>query len=221
MPYTKFKVVLMDEATAFLESLPLKVYKKIDYNIGKVAGGIMDKDLFKKLEDTEIWEFRTLYNGIQYRLLAFWDTEAETLVIATHGFVKKTQKTPQKEIDKAEILMKEYFNSKNKDMKLTTIEELRDKRLGTVGTPERDRFEEDLQAEINAYFIGEAIRKARQAQNLTQEQLGERIGVQKSQISKFERGKSITLTSLTRVFKALGIATASLDLGGLGKVALW
>lgn len=60
MPYTKFKVVLMDEATAFLESLPLKVYKKIDYNIGKVAGGIMDKDLFKKLEDTEIWEFRTL-----------------------------------------------------------------------------------------------------------------------------------------------------------------
>lgn len=112
MPYTKFKVVLMDEATAFLESLPLKVYKKIDYNIGKVAGGIMDKDLFKKLEDTEIWEFRTLYNGIQYRLLAFWDTEAETLVIATHGFVKKTQKTPQNEIDKAEILMKEYFNSK-------------------------------------------------------------------------------------------------------------
>lgn len=106
-------------------------------------------------------------------------------------------------------------------MKLTTIEELRDKRLGTLGTPERDRFEEDLQAEINAYFIGEAIRKARQAQNLTQEQLGERIGVQKSQISKFERGKSITLTSLTRIFKALGIATASLDLGGLGKVALW
>ena len=44
-------------------------------------------------------------------------------------------------------------------MKLTTIEELRDKRLGTLGTPERDRFEEDLQAEINAYFIGEAIRK--------------------------------------------------------------
>ena len=96
MPYTKFKVVLMDEATAFLESLPLKVYKKIDYNIRESSRGIMDKDLFKKLEDTEIWEFRTLYNGIQYRLLAFWDTEAETLVIATHGFVKKTQKTPQK-----------------------------------------------------------------------------------------------------------------------------
>ncbi len=112
MPYTKFKVLLMDDATAFLESIPLKAYSKIDYNIGKVAGGIMDKDLFKKLEGTDIWEFRTLYNGIQYRLLAFWDTEAETLVIATHGFIKKVPKTPQKEIDKAETLMKKYFNSK-------------------------------------------------------------------------------------------------------------
>ncbi len=112
MPYTKFKVLLMDDATAFLESIPLKAYSKIDYNIGKVAGGIMDKDLFKKLEGTDIWEFRTLYNGIQYRLLAFWDTEAETLVIATHGFIKKVPQTPQKEIDRAETLMKEYFNSK-------------------------------------------------------------------------------------------------------------
>lgn len=114
MPYTKFKVILLEDATAFLEDLPLKAYSKIDYNIAKVAGGIMDKDIFKKLEGTDIWEFRTLYNGIQYRLLAFWDTEAETLVIATHGFIKKVQKTPQKEIDRAEALMKEYFNYKNR-----------------------------------------------------------------------------------------------------------
>jgi phage-related protein len=59
---------------------------------------ITDNELFKKLEGTEIWEFRTLYNNIKYRLLAFWDTEEETLVIATHGFIKKTQKTPAKEI---------------------------------------------------------------------------------------------------------------------------
>mgnify|MGYP001033477284 CR=1 FL=1 len=52
------------------------------------------------------------YKGIQYRLLAFWDTDAETLVIATHGFVKKTQKTPSKEINKAEAIRKLYFNSK-------------------------------------------------------------------------------------------------------------
>lgn len=50
--------------------------------------------------------------GICYRLFAFWDTEAETLVVATHGIVKKTQKTPKKEIEKAERIMKDYFNEK-------------------------------------------------------------------------------------------------------------
>lgn len=54
----------------------------------------MDKELFKKSENSEIWEFRTLFNVICYRLFAFWDTEFEALVIATHGIVKKTQKTP-------------------------------------------------------------------------------------------------------------------------------
>lgn len=49
---------------------------------------------------------------MSYRLLAFWDTDEETLVIATNGFVKKTQKTPLKEIAKAEELRKLYFNSK-------------------------------------------------------------------------------------------------------------
>lgn len=75
---------------------------------------IIDNELFKKLEGTDIWEFRTLYNGIKYRLLAFWDTEADTLVIATHGFIKKSQKTPAKEIAKAEAMRKDYFNEKKK-----------------------------------------------------------------------------------------------------------
>lgn len=74
----------------------------------------MDKELFKKLESSEIWEFRTLFNGTCYRLFAFWDTEIEALIVATHGIVKKTQKTPKREIEKAEKLMKEYFNDKNK-----------------------------------------------------------------------------------------------------------
>lgn len=88
--------------------------KKVAYNISK-SMVITDNELFKKLEGTEIWEFRTLYNGIKYRLLAFWDTEKETLVIATHGFIKKTQKTPPKEIAKAEAMRKEYFNDKKQD----------------------------------------------------------------------------------------------------------
>lgn len=109
---TRFKVIMSSEADAFLDTLRQDVKDKIIYNVDKVANGYMDKDLFKKLDDTDIWEFRTLYKGIQYRLLAFWDTDAETLVIATHGFVKKTQKTPHKEINKAEAVRILYFNSK-------------------------------------------------------------------------------------------------------------
>lgn len=107
----RFDVVYMDEAIKFLESLDMKVRNKIAYNIGK-AMLVIDKELFKKMGDSDIWEFRTLYGGMSYRLLAFWDTDIDTLVVATNGFVKKTQKTPSKEILKAEELRKMYFNSK-------------------------------------------------------------------------------------------------------------
>ena len=104
----------MDAAREFVSSLPEKVQKKITYSLLKVEGGEIDKELFKKLENSDIWEFRTLFNGVCYRLFAFWDTEIEALVVATHGIVKKTQKTPKKEIEKAEKLRIEYFNDKNK-----------------------------------------------------------------------------------------------------------
>lgn len=104
----------MDAAREFVSSLPEKVQKKITYNLLKVEGGEIDKELFKKLENSDIWEFRTLFNGVCYRLFAFGDTEIEALVVATHGIVKKTQKTPKKEIEKAEKLRIEYFNDKNK-----------------------------------------------------------------------------------------------------------
>lgn len=85
--------------------------EKVLYNIRKVRFGVQDKDLFKKL-DSEIWEFRTLWQGMGYRLFAFWDKDGETLVIATHGLVKKTQKTPQREKEKAKAIHKEWFNNK-------------------------------------------------------------------------------------------------------------
>ena len=107
----KFKVVYTEEAYEFIYSLPEKVQDKIAYNITK-STFFMDKELFKKLDNSDIWDFRTLYSGTAYRLLAFWDTDKDTLVIATHGFIKKTQKTPLKEIAKAEMIRKEYFNSK-------------------------------------------------------------------------------------------------------------
>jgi phage-related protein len=64
-------------------------------------------------ENIEIWEFRTLFNGNCYRLFSFWDTETGTLIVATHGIVKKTQKTPQKEIAKAEEIRQQYFELKH------------------------------------------------------------------------------------------------------------
>ncbi len=108
-----FRIVYSEEAMEFLQSLPEKVQYKIAYNIGKSMYRI-DKDLFKKLENSDIWEFRTLYNGVAYRLLAFWDTEIEALVIATHGFIKKTQKTPSKEIVRAEMIRKIYYKNKRR-----------------------------------------------------------------------------------------------------------
>ena len=72
----------------------------------------MDAELFKKLDHSGIWEFRTLFRGISYRLFAFWDTETQRFVIATHGFIKKTQKTPAREIEKAESIRKKYFEAK-------------------------------------------------------------------------------------------------------------
>lgn len=67
----RFKVIMSSEADAFLDTLRQDIKDKIVYNVDKVANGYMDKDLFKKLDGTDIWEFRTLYKGIQYRLLAF------------------------------------------------------------------------------------------------------------------------------------------------------
>lgn len=110
----QIKIVLMDEALAFIRSLPQKVQEKITYSYLKIEQGIMNSELFKKLEGTDIWEFRTLFNGNCYRLFSFWDTETETLIIATHGIVKKTQKTPSKEITKAEEIRKLYFEQKDK-----------------------------------------------------------------------------------------------------------
>ena len=110
----KFNVELLPEAVDFLNNLDEKAREKIYYNIKK-SQFINDNELFKKLNDN-IWEFRTLYNNKSYRIFSFWDTinGRETLVLATHGILKKTQKTPPKEIDKAEAIRKQYLNEKIK-----------------------------------------------------------------------------------------------------------
>lgn len=108
------------------------------------------------------------------------------------------------------------------NMHFSSADQLIDDVLGQIGTPERDAIEAQLKEEAQSYFVGDAIRKARLKQNLTQEELGERVGVKRAQICKLENGKSsITLSTMSKVFRALGISTATLDLGVGGKVSLW
>ena len=108
----RFRVELMNEVEEFLNKLDDKARKKIIYNIRK-AQIINDSELFKKLNNN-VWEFRTLHFKSYYRLFAFWDKtdKTETVVISTHGIEKKTGKTPPKEIEKTERIMKQYFSTK-------------------------------------------------------------------------------------------------------------
>ena len=108
----KFEVLFMQDAVEFLDCLDEKSREKIIYNIRK-AQVTNDILLFKKLTD-EIWEFRTLYNKVHYRLFAFWDKTggSDTIVISTHGIIKKKSKTPVSDIRKAQALRKFYFKEK-------------------------------------------------------------------------------------------------------------
>lgn len=105
--------------------------------------------------------------------------------------------------------------------KFYTEEEMLDELIGKVGTTKRDEFEAKVKKEVDDYYIGEAIKQARKKQGMTQDELGERMDVKKSFVSKIESGKGIAYSTIMRAFKALGAETATLDLGKLGRVALW
>lgn len=90
--------------------------------------------------------------------------------------------------------------TKKKKIKTMTLDQMKDKDIGKVGTPERDKYEFDLRMEV----LGDMIKSVRKERNLTQEQLGKLIGVQKSQISKLERNaKNMTIETILKVFRAL------------------
>lgn len=85
-------------------------------------------------------------------------------------------------------------------MKTHTLDEVQDKLIGKIGTPNRDRFEYELKIDM----IGQAIKQTRQERKLTQEELGKLIGVQKAQISRIENNASnVTIETLMKVFNAL------------------
>jgi len=108
----RFEVIFLTEAREFLLELEEKSRDKIIFNIDK-SKIKNDSELFKKLKG-EIWEFRSLFNKTYFRIFAFWDKteKIETLVLATHGIIKKTGKTPEKEIEKAENIRLKYFELK-------------------------------------------------------------------------------------------------------------
>lgn len=92
------------------------------------------------------------------------------------------------------------METKKKRMKMMTLDQMKDKDIGKVGTTKRDKYEFDLQMDV----LGDMIKSVRKERNLTQEQLGELVGVQKSQISKLERNtKNVTIETILKVFKAL------------------
>jgi HTH-type transcriptional regulator / antitoxin HipB len=85
-------------------------------------------------------------------------------------------------------------------MKTITLEELKDNTLGQIGTPERDQYEQELKVEI----LAEQIKQLRKERNLTQEQLGQLVGVQRAQISKMENNTgNVTIGTLLKIFGAL------------------
>ena len=111
-----------------------------------------------------------------------------------------------------------FYNEKKvtmEEMKFYSEEEMLDKHVGKIGTPHRDQFED----EINTFLIGEAIKEARKNKKLTQEQLGNLIGVKKGQISKIENGKNLTLNTISRVLHAMGLQ-AHLNIPTVGQYAI-
>ncbi|WP_194852163.1 helix-turn-helix domain-containing protein [Nonlabens antarcticus] len=92
------------------------------------------------------------------------------------------------------------METKNEKMKMMTLDQMKDQDIGKIGTVERDKYEFDLRMEV----LGDMIKSVRKQRKLTQEQLGELIGVQKSQISKLERNtKNVTIETILKVFRAL------------------
>ena len=90
--------------------------------------------------------------------------------------------------------------TKDKHLKMMTLDQLKGRDIGEIGTPERDQYEFELKMEV----LGDMIKSVRKERHLTQEQLGQLIGVQKSQISKLERNtKNVTIETILKVFNAL------------------
>lgn len=106
------------------------------------------------------------------------------------------------------------MNANDKEMKFYTLDEMLDKHIGKKGTPEREEFDKEVDEALEEYYLGQSIKDAREAHHLTQEELGKMVGVQKSQISRIERGNQLSFSTIRKIFRALNIsASLKTDLG--------
>lgn len=107
----KIEVILLIQAEEFLNDIEEPVRKKFFLSMRKTKSRIFG-DWFQKMKSTkDIFEFRVDNNGKFYRLFSFWDNRGskQTLIVCTHGLIKKTNKTPNSDIEKAEEIKDKYF----------------------------------------------------------------------------------------------------------------
>jgi phage-related protein len=107
------EIILLPEADKFVEKIEISARKKLFYAIRKTKMRICG-DWFEKLRGSkDIYEFRVKDSKKFFRLFAFWDStgDTETLIVCTHGLIKKTNRTPKRDIEKAEAIKEKYFKA--------------------------------------------------------------------------------------------------------------
>lgn len=105
------EIVLLKQAEIFIDQIEAPVRKNFFISMRKTKARIFG-DWFKKMADTnDLFEFRVADKGNFYRLFSFWDSRdgKQTLIVCTHGLLKKTNRTPKSEIEKAENIKDKYF----------------------------------------------------------------------------------------------------------------
>ena len=105
------EIIFLPDADKFIDNIEISTRKKMFYAIRKTKMRIYG-DWFEKLKSSkDIFEFRIKDSNKFFRLFAFWDStnDTETLIVCTHGLIKKTNKTPKQDIEKAEIIKEKYF----------------------------------------------------------------------------------------------------------------
>lgn len=187
----------------FLLAQPVKVQDKV-YKIIEAIETLerIPANYLKFIQGTKgLYEVRIQLGSDIWRVFCFFDQGK--LVILLNGFVKKTQKTPRKEIDKALGLMNSYYEEKKQEiMEIKSWKEIKDNVYGEMGTHRRDK----LDREFETFKVGLLLKKAREEKHLTQEQLGQLVDKKRSYISRVENdGSNMTLKTLYDIVeKGLG-----------------